>query len=133
MGRDEQNEKMFKRWTQQIKGDKNLNDQSNSSINDRDQFRFSKNSGFQCRNERNYKTATPERYDIQTIKMLDQPDYDGIDKNITIWCTCNSDVKSYLCESSRTWINIINHKFHYLNWKQSYQDIIKGNEQSRDI
>ena len=84
-GRDEQNEKMFKKWTQQIKADRSSIDQSSSFMNDRSQYRFSKVSGFEYKNNRNYKTVTPERYDIQNIKMLDQPDYDGIDKNITIW------------------------------------------------
>lgn len=85
MGRDEQNEKMFKRWTQKAKENNNKVNQSSSSIDEKSQFKFVKNTGFECRNERNYRTATPERYDLQTIKMLDQPDYDGIDKYITIW------------------------------------------------
>lgn len=74
------------------------------------------------------------KYDIENFRMIDQPNYDGNDKNITLWCTCNPDVKHYLCESSRKWIDILkSHQFHYQKWKSSYQNLLRDQEQSKQI
>ena len=34
-----------------------------------------------------------KKYDIENFRMQDQPNYDGIDNRITLWCTCEPDEK----------------------------------------
>lgn len=48
-----------------------------------------KNGYFSIKEFKDQKNNTVDsrKYDIENFRMIDQPDYDGTDKNITLWCT----------------------------------------------
>jgi hypothetical protein len=79
------------------------------------------------------KTLNAKKYDIDKLRMIDQPNYDGVDKHITIWCSCKNDVKPYFCSSVRDWVEFISDKFNYFKWKESYENLLRGQEQKKQI
>ncbi|CAI2360361.1 unnamed protein product [Moneuplotes crassus] len=75
----------------------------------------------------------PKRYHISNFKMEDQPNYDGVDSKIILWCTCKADHKKYFCQTGRSWTEIVSHDFRYLKWKDAYENILIGQKQCKQI
>jgi len=110
---------------------------SNYSVTQRHHGKFSSRSvkkGDRFTKLRKYRPVeAPLKYDINNFRMEKQPNHDGTDQKITIWCTCEEDVKKYFCKTARSWTEIVSHEFKYHKWKESYENIIKGQVQSKQI
>jgi len=83
--------------------------------------------------QKHRKVEDGKHYDIDKFRMIDQPNYDGVDEKIIIWCSCDSDGKPYFCSVVRKWTEIITHKFNYFKWKTSYENLLRGKEQSKQV
>lgn len=47
--------------------------------------RYYKASDFVYKFNRNQKVLTPAKFEVSELRMIDQPNYDGIDKNVILW------------------------------------------------
>ena len=77
-GRDALNDKKYKKFRNQT-----LNNFGASRYGNSDKTSFYSIQSY----KQHPSTKDSISYDIENFKMIDQPNYDGIDKNITLWCT----------------------------------------------
>ena len=77
---------------------------------DNSQYRYSKTKHFGFKQNRT-RAENTMHFDIEGpgFRMKDQPNIDGVDQYITIWCTWDDDPdnKPYLCRNARRWTELM--------------------------
>lgn len=92
-GRDALNQRKYVKWSKRVQDEPEYPNPYNRAWIEGQEIDYYKISDFI--HQRHRKVREPVIYDIENFRMVDQPNYDGVDRNITLWCTCDPDTKPY--------------------------------------